>query len=274
MRLVNAELLKIRTTSTWWIFGIIMLPLWALAVLVNWASSNFTSQADQGSLSADQAEQVRVASEAVNIAANLYTSGQFFGVLIVMLLAAIVVTNEFFHQTATTTFLVTPRRESVVLAKLVASALLGLVFWLVMTVGNLIAVPFILRSMDVGAQLGEGAIWRAIGLNALAFILWAILGVGFGVLIRSQIAATVTLALVYVVGTFGASIIFALLTDKVADWFSKLEVLVPTTASTLMISGTDLPGSPPRWVGAVVLIGYAVLAGVLGTWLIKRRDVS
>jgi ABC-type transport system involved in multi-copper enzyme maturation permease subunit len=274
MRLVNAELLKIRTTSTWWIFGIIMLPLWALAVLVNWASSNFTSQADQGSLSADQAEQVRVASEAVNIAANLYTSGQFFGVLIVMLLAAIVVTNEFFHQTATTTFLVTPRRESVVLAKLVASALLGLVFWLVMTVGNLIAVPFILRSMDVGAQLGEGAIWRAIGLNALAFILWAILGVGFGVLIRSQIAATVTLALVYVVGTFGASIIFALLTDKVADWFSKLEVLVPTTASTLMISGTDLPGSPPRWVGAVVLIGYAVLAGVLGTWLMKRRDVS
>jgi len=274
MRLVNAELLKIRTTSTWWIFGIIMLPLWALAVLVNWASSNFTSQADQGSLSADQAEQVRVASEAVNIAANLYTSGQFFGVLIVMLLAAIVVTNEFFHQTATTTFLVTPRRESVVLAKLVASALLGLVFWLVMTVGNLIAVPFILRSMDVGAQLGEGAIWRAIGLNALAFILWAILGVGFGVLIRSQIAATVTLALVYVVGTFGASIIFALLTDKVADWFSKLEVLVPTTASTLMISGTDLPGSPPRWVGAVVLIGYAALAGVLGTWLMKRRDVS
>ena len=274
MNLVNAELLKIRTTSTWWIFGIILLPLWALSLLVNWGTANLTSQADQGDLTADQAEQVRVASEAVNVAANLYTSGQFFGVLIVMLLGAIVVTNEFFHQTATTTFLVTPRRESVVLAKLVASALLGLVFWLITTVGNLIAAPFILRSMDVGAQLGEGAIWRAIGLNALAFVLWAVLGVGFGVLIRSQIGATVTLALVYVVGTFGASLIFTLLASKVADWFSKVEVLVPTTASALMISGTELPGNPPRWVGAVVLIGYATIAGVLGTVITKRRDIS
>jgi ABC-type transport system involved in multi-copper enzyme maturation permease subunit len=274
MNLVNAELLKIRTTSTWWIFGIILLPLWALSLLVNWGTANLTSQADQGDLSADQAEQVRVAGEAVNVAANLYTSGQFFGVLIVMLLGAIVVTNEFFHQTATTTFLVTPRRESVVLAKLVASALLGLVFWLITTVGNLIAAPFILRSMDVGSQLGEGAIWRAIGLNALAFVLWAVLGVGFGVLIRSQIGATVTLALVYVVGTFGASLIFTLLASKVADWFSKVEVLVPTTASALMISGTELPGNPPRWVGAVVLIGYATIAGVLGTVITKRRDIS
>ena len=274
MNLVNAELLKIRTTSTWWIFGIILLPLWALSLLVNWGTANLTSQADQGDLTADQAEQVRVAGEAVNVAANLYTSGQFFGVLIVMLLGAIVVTNEFFHQTATTTFLVTPRRESVVLAKLVASALLGLLFWLITTVGNLIAAPFILRSMDVGSQLGEGAIWRAIGLNALAFVLWAVLGVGFGVLIRSQIGATVTLALVYVVGTFGASLIFTLLASKVADWFSKVEVLVPTTASALMISGTELPGNPPRWVGAVVLIGYATIAGVLGTVITKRRDIS
>jgi ABC-2 type transport system permease protein len=274
MSLVKAELLKIRTTSTWWIFALIMLPLWALAVLFNWGTSNITARADQSTLSADQAEQVRVASEAVNVAANLYTSGQFFGVLIIMLLGAILVTNEFFHQTATTTFLVTPRREAVVLAKLAASALLGLVFWLVMTVFNLIVVPFILGSMDVGAQLGEGAIWRAIGLNALAFVLWAVLGVGFGVLIRSQIGATVTLAVVYVIGTFGASIIFELLTTKVAKWFSNLEVLVPTMASTLMISGTDLPGNPPRWVGAVVLIGYAVIAGVLGTAIMKRRDVS
>jgi hypothetical protein len=71
MNLVNAELLKIRTTSTWWIFGIILLPLWALSLLVNWGTANLTSQADQGDLTADQAEQVRVAGEAVNVAANL-----------------------------------------------------------------------------------------------------------------------------------------------------------------------------------------------------------
>jgi ABC-2 type transport system permease protein len=275
VNLVRAELRKIRTTSTWWIFGVILLPLWALAVLYNWATTNNLNNAGRTEgLSPEQAEQLRVAGEAVNIATTLYTSGQFLGVLLVMLLGAILVTNEFFHQTATTTFLVTPVRERVVYAKLAASVLLGLLFWVITTIGNLIAVPFILRSMDLGAQLGEPAIWRAIGLNALAFALWAILGVGFGVLIRSQLAATLTLSIGYVIGNFGATLAFFLLTEYVARWISKLQVIVPTTASQLMIAGTDLPGNPPRWVGAAVLIGYAVVAGTIGTLIMRRRDIS
>jgi ABC-2 type transport system permease protein len=276
MNLVKAELFKIRSTSTWWILGLITLVLWLLALLANWASSSISAgvdPAEQG-LNSDETEQLRVANAAVNVASNLYTSGQFFGVLMVMLLGAIVVTNEFFHLTATTTFLVTPRRERVVYAKLVASVMFGVGFWLVSTLLNLIFVPFILKALDVGTQLGEPAVWRAIGLNALAYALWAILGVGAGVLIRSQMGATITLTMIYVVGSFGASLFFALLSPRLGDWFSKLQVLVPPLASQLMISGTDLPGSPPRWVGAVVLIGYAVLAGGLGLWLTKRRDIT
>ncbi|GAA3904832.1 ABC transporter permease subunit [Actinoplanes auranticolor] len=275
MNLVKSELFKIRSTSTWWILGLVTFVLWALTLLINWAGSSINSSPESTEgLTAEQAEQVRVANEAVNVASNLYTSGQFFGVLMVMLLAAIVVTNEFFHQTATTTFLVTPRRQSVVLAKLIASTLLGLTFWLITTVLNLIFVPFILDALNVGSQLGEPAIWRALGLNALAYALWAILGVGAGVLIRSQIAATITLSTVYVIGYFGATTIFFILGPRLGDWFSKLQVLVPPLASQLMVSGTELPGNPPRWVGAVVLIGYAVVAGGLGTWLMKRRDIA
>jgi ABC-2 type transport system permease protein len=276
MNLVKAELFKIRSTSTWWILGLITLGLWVLTLLINWAGSSINADvdpADQG-LDPEQAEQVRVANQAVNVASNLYTSGQFFGVLMVMLLAAIVVTNEFFHQTATTTFLVTPRRESVVIAKLISSTLLGVSFWLITTLLNLLFVPFILSSLDVGSQLGEPAIWRAIGLNGLAYALWAILGVGAGVLIRSQIGATIALSTTYVIGYFGATTIFFLLTPRIGDWFGKLQVLVPPLASQLMVSGTELPGNPPRWVGAVVLVGYAVVAGGLGTWLMKRRDIG
>ncbi|GAA3340146.1 hypothetical protein GCM10020358_26600 [Amorphoplanes nipponensis] len=276
MKLVKAELFKIRSTSTWWVLGLITLALWAATLLTNWAGSSINAgvdPADQG-LSPDQAEQIRVANEAVNVASNLYTSGQFFGVLMVMLLAAIVVTNEFFHQTATTTFLVTPRRTSVVLAKLIASTLLGIGFWLVTSLLNLIFVPLILNALDVGPQLGEPAIWRAIGLNGLAYVLWAVLGVGAGVLIRSQVGATIALSTGYVLGYFGASILFFLLTPRIGEWFSKLQVLVPPLASQLMVAGTELPGNPPRWVGAAVLIGYAAVAGGLGTWLMRRRDIA
>jgi ABC-type transport system involved in multi-copper enzyme maturation permease subunit len=275
MSLVRAELTKIRTTSTWWVFTLLMLPLWGLAVLYNWGTANVTSQVNaDADVPPDQAELMAAAGEAINVATTLYTSGQFFGVLLVMLLGAMLVTNEFFHQTATTTFLVTPHRERVVLAKLGAAILFGLLVWLVTTVLNLIVVPFVLRNLDLPVQLGEPAVWRAIGLNALAFALWAIVGVGAGVLIRSQIGATLTLSIAYVIGTMGASLVFFLLTEYVAQWFENLQVLVPTTASALMISGTELPNNPPRWVGAAVLIGYAVVTGVLGTALMKRRDIS
>jgi ABC-2 type transport system permease protein len=274
MRLVNAELFKLRTTSLWWIMAIVLVPLYALSLGFNWLSSYAltSGQADGGA--SDAQAQVDAAANPINIATNLYTTGQFMGVLIVLLLCAILVTSEFFHLTATTTFLVTPRRESVIMAKFGAGIIVGLVVWAFTTVLNLILVPLIMNALNIEGQAGEPAVWRAIGLNALAFLLWAVLGVGLGVLIRSQLAATLTLSIVYVVGTSVIGIIFQLLTNYVAEWFQYLQVIVPTTASQLMLSGTDLPGSPPRWVGAVVLIGYAVITGVIGTLITKRRDIS
>ncbi|MBM2621165.1 ABC transporter permease [Actinoplanes sp. LDG1-06] len=274
MSLVNAELFKVRTTSLWWIMAIILVPLYAASVLVNWANANITTVPDDAGVTDTQSAQIEASLQPINIATNLYTSGQYFGVLVVLLLAAIIVTSEFFHLTATTTFLTTPRREAVILAKFGAAIIIGLAVWLFTTVLNLIVVPLILSNLDLGAQLGEPAVWRAIGLNALAFVLWGVLGVGAGVLIRSQIAATLILGITYVVGTSAIGLIFFLLSEYVAEWINNLQVIVPTTASQLMISGTDLPGSPPQWVGAVVLIGYAAVLGFFGTWLTKRRDIS
>jgi ABC-2 type transport system permease protein len=268
MRLIRAELFKIRTTSLWWIMGIVLAPLYAASILVNWLTANLSDAA------ADQSDQVRVTLEPLNVATNLYTSGQYFGILIVLLLSAMVVTNEFFHLTATTTFLVTPRREAVILAKFGAAIVVGLIIWALTTVLNLIFAPLILDHLGLGTQLGEPAVWRAIALNALAYALWAILGVGAGVLIRSQIAATLVLAITYTVGEQAVGVIFLLLSDNVAKWFEKLQVIVPTTASQLMVSGTELPGNPPRWVGAAVLIAYAVVGGVIGTVITKSRDIS
>jgi len=275
MRLLNAELFKLRTTAIWWIMGLILIPLYAASIGFNWLSSYaLTSGQANGGGGADAQAQVDAAAQPINIATNMYTTGQYMGVLIVLLLSAIIVTSEFFHLSATTTFLVTPRREAVIVAKLGAGIVVGLVIWAITTVLDLLLVPIIMDALNLPNQLGEPAVWRAIGLNALAFVLWAVLGVGLGVLIRSQLAATLILAIVYTVGASVVSVVFALLSQHVAEWIDKLQVLVPTTASQLMLSGTELPGNPPRWVGAVVLIGYAIVAGVVGTLITKRRDIS
>ncbi|SBT46965.1 ABC transporter permease [Micromonospora auratinigra] len=272
MNLVRSELLKIRTTNTWWIFALITLPLWGLSLLFNWLQAEtLTNMSDAP---AEQADQIQAAASADSLAANFYTNGQFFGLLIVMLLGIVVVTSEFFHQTVTTTFLTAPHRSAVMVAKLVAAGVLALVFWLGTTVLNLIFGPLVLHSVDVGAHLGSGAVWRAVALNGLAFLLWSVLGVGLGVLIRSQIGATVTGILLYLGGTIGAAIAIGLLAQKFGDWINKLQLLVPSLASSLMVTGAEIPGNPPRWAGAAVLIGYAVVTGAIGIMTIRRRDIS
>jgi ABC-2 type transport system permease protein len=276
MRLLRAELLKIFTTNLWWVFGLITLPLWGLTLFINYVQTQFylDPTVAGGQLSPEEQAQIAAAGQPVAIAANLYTNGQFLSLMIILVLGIVVVTSEFFHQTMTATFLTTPHRTAVILAKLVAGALLGLLFWLGTTALNLVAGSLILGSFDLGSQLGESAVWEAIGLNALAYLLWAILGVGLGVLIRSQIGATVTGIVLYVAGFIGAVIVIETLSNRFGDWINDVAVLVPSLASQLMVAGTDIPGNPPRWAGVAVLVGYAVVTSAIGTLVLRRRDVS
>lgn len=277
MNLVRSELLKIRTTATWWLFGIGALVTLALAFLVNAINANFsmTGGQDLEGVSPEQAETIRATANEVYQAANLFTSGQYFGLLFVLLLGILVVTNEFYHQTATTTFLTTPRRTMVVGAKLVTAAIFGALLWLITTVLTVPATLIFFGVKGWDPHLGSWDITRALLLNLLAYVLWGILGVGFGVLIRSQIGATITAVVLYLVGTTAANLVFFLLQQWLkVDWISKLAVIVPSTASQLMISGTELPGNPPQWVGAAVLIGYAAVTAAVGTAIMRRRDIA
>jgi ABC-2 type transport system permease protein len=275
-KLVRSEFLKMRTTNSWWLFALGALGLLAVAFLYNALVAHYLfGDASPEGMSAQDAANFEATRTSVYQAANLFTSGQFFGLLFVMLLGIVLVTNEFHHQTATTTFLTTPHRTLVVLAKLVTAALGGAGLWLVSTVINIPATKIFLGTEHVSDHLGEWPITRAILLNLLAYTLWGILGVGFGILIRSQIAATVTAVVLYLVGTTVAGIAFTLVSRALdAEWVEKLQVTVPSIASSLMITGSKLPGNPPQWSGAAVLIGYALVTGAIGTMLVRRRDIS
>lgn len=271
INLVRGELLKIRTTNTWWLFALGAFGMLVLAFAYNALVAHFFFTEGSEGLSPEEAAQ----NSTVFQAANLFTSGQYFGLLFVMLLGILLLTNEFHHQTATTTFLTTPRRTLVVLAKLTTAALCGAGLWLATTAINIPATVIFLGTEHVDNHLGEWPITRAILLNLLAYTLWGILGVGFGVLIRSQIGATVTAVVLYLVGTTVASLIFMGLSQALdQEWISEAQVIVPSIASQLMISGTELPGNPPQWSGAAVLIGYALVTGFIGTMIMRRRDIS
>jgi len=272
MNLVRSEFLKIRTTNAWWLFALGAFGMLALTFLINAVGAHFSlgESAPQ-----DVDPQVAATYNPVFQAANLYTSGQFFGLLFVLLLGIVVITSEFQHQTVTTTFLTTPHRTSVILAKFVAAAIAGFVFWLFTTALNIPATIIFMSAEGFDNYLSDTGVLRAIGLNLIAYLLWGILGVGFGVLIRSQIGATVTAVVLYLVGTIAGAVFFTLFADWLnADWFEDLQFGLPSIASGLMVSGTNIPGQPQYWVGAVVLVAWAVATGVIGTMITRTRDIS
>lgn len=270
MNLIRAELLKLRTTSLWWIFAILLVPIYGVALAYNWLTANVMLSSDYTDVDAP----IQMIGEAERAVSGLYTSGQFFGILLVVLLSAILVTNEFFHLTATSTFLTTPRRELVIAAKMVVSVVIALVVWLFTTLLSLVFAPIALSTMNRDSSIGEAFVWQAIGLNGLAFVLWGLLGVGTGVLIRSQIGATLTLSVLYVIGAQVLSTIFMVLGSIWNEAILTFRVVVPTLASELMVSGPQFPDDPPRWVGAVIMLAYAAMFSVIGTLITKQRDIG
>jgi ABC-2 type transport system permease protein len=276
--LVRSELLKIRTTKTWWWLALGALVTIGLALVFNiiFASQYLGDNppSAEGAPS-QQAEMLQAQQDVVVQAANIYTSGQYFGLLFVMILGILQVTNEYHHQTASMTFLTTPRRTIVILSKLATVMLIGAALWLITTAIDLAVGSTWLVNAGHGSQLGEWGVTRALLLNLLAYVLWAIFGVGFGTLITNQLGAVITAAVLYLVGTQAASLIFFGLSiwldnTDILQW----QVIVPSIASQLMITGEKLPGSPSQWVGAAVLIGYAVVTGTIGILLTRRRDIS
>ncbi|MCP2322516.1 ABC-type transport system involved in multi-copper enzyme maturation permease subunit [Hamadaea flava] len=273
MRLIRSEFLKIRTTNVWWLFVLGTLGLWAISFFFNVLQAHFVLNPE--GVPDDQAATFSAMAKPAALTAYLATSGQYFGLMFVMLLGILTVTNEFHHQTATTTFLATPHRTSVIIAKTVAAAIFGFLLWLLTTILSVVGTVIFLNIENAEAAFGDSAVIRSILLNLIAFALWGLIGVGFGVLIRSQIGATVTALILYLVGTIAVSIIVQLLYVWLEqEWIKQLQWVMPSIASSLLVSGVDLPDQPHYWVGGLVLLAWAAVTGVIGTLITRNRDIS
>jgi ABC-type transport system involved in multi-copper enzyme maturation permease subunit len=291
-RVIRAELFKLRTTNAWWLFGAATLVSTAIMLVVDCVNAHsllqpfdqFVALSTHGhgsNVPADFLSRLQdewtVGHDAVTQAATIYTSGQLIGVLLACLLGIVLITGEYHHQTATTTFVLTPRRTTVVRGKLVTAVGLAGASWLLSTVISVVAGAIFLHSQGYGSQLDHWGVIRAVLLNLAAYAIWAVFGIGLGALIRNQLGATVTATVLYLAGATAASSVFELINTYVIQqtWVLTAQVIVPSVASTVMVSPTKtFTESPPEWVGAAVLIGYGIVAGLIGTSILRRRDIA
>ena len=194
-RLINSELLKLRSTTTWWWFagGTLLWTAISLAFNIWFASMAFDDPAAFG-----DPEGTGVADPLYH-GGNVYTSGQFLGLMFVMLLGIVIVTSEYFHQTVTVTYLTTPHRTKVILNKLITAVLLGALFGVITTGISIAFGSLFFSGQEAGTMLASGACsgrscstWSRSWSGDLAAI---------STLITSCLAA-ITAAVLYLVGTW------------------------------------------------------------------------
>lgn len=246
--LVRSELLKIRTTRSWWAYLIVIVLITGIAVA-----------GQVGSASSEERSTVDFQVDIVD------TIG--LAVLFAIILGITVITTEFRHGTTTPTFLAAPHRELVIAAKAIAAIVVAIGFAVLsLLVVAAVALPW-LAIVDATTQLGDGDLWTRAAQQFLIIVLWALLGVAIGAVVHSQVAALVgTLVWIFVVEN---------LLVVLFDWigFDGAISYLPFRAldSADGTGGTDLL---PYGAAVAVSIAWIALLGVAGTVRTIRRDIS
>ena len=248
-RLVSAEWSKLATTRLW--MGLLL----AACVLVAAFAALLTTFAG------DPESGIPPVGSAVYEELAFATSANV--VVLFLILGIIGMTQEFRHKTAVPTFLTTPRRGSVVLAKLTAYALVSVPLALVVLLVNYLEVALHAGALGAAPEL-TGHNLRILASSGLALVVYAVIGVGLGALVRNQVGAIVGgLVYLFVVEPVIRQIPA---TSDAYKWMpgGALEALTATFRGPELLE---------PWQGGILLLGYGLVAAVLGTFLAVRRDI-
>ncbi len=257
---VVSEVRKIITTRLWWI----------LLIVVAAASLGFAALYGLISGLTADGKPAFTAPEAVT---TVYNGGSSVARILVLVMGAVAMGNEYRHKTLATTYLGTPRRWKVLSAKAVSVLGYGVLGGVVAALaGVLMAIPFVVH-YGGSMQLGAAATWRSLVLGVVSLALWALLGMGIGILIRSMVVSVlVAIGFSYLVEPI-LSTIFA-----VKGWDLPLN-LMPTGATDALTGGASLLGVGADhpfswWQGGLVLLGWAAIPTIIGMVFTVRRDVA
>lgn len=271
----RSETTKVFTTSVWWILAIVLaLYVGGTAAGLTWLFGALST----GLITPDAAGGAPPVAGG-DLALTMYSIASSVGYVFPLLIGTLMVTGEFRHQTLTPTFLATPRRGIALGGKLLAAVVIGAIFGGIAIVSVVGPSAGILASFGIDAQLGESDTWLFLARALLALVLWTIVGVGVGALVRNQVTAIVIVLaftqvlepILRIVGTY-------------VDWVGGITRFLPGAASDALVGRSfysSLGGMTPAdtgaldwWQGGLVLLAFAAVFTVLGQLFSWRRDVT
>lgn len=261
---IRSEFRKYFSTRLWW--GMALGIVAAAALFTGFFAFVFLKLAPD-------AQPEMAATDPVQLANSIYTAGLQVGYVLLLTIGVIHIGSEYRHKTITATYLATPRRVRSLLAK--AIALIGIaVFNGLLSVITSTAVGAGMISLFDGDPFPSAEIGRTLALSLLVLAVWALIGLGVGILIPNQVAA-----LLIAIGV--AWIVEPLVTFGIGFWNWGAEHVVqflPTQATAAVVNTIDPSGTGAArlswWAAALVLTAYgAILAGI-GIWRASREDIG
>jgi ABC-2 type transport system permease protein len=247
IRLVHAEFLKLRTTQVWFWLLLAALALAAISTIGPIASGAIKNSGDLP---------------------DLFT-GAGTSYLPVFVLGVLGVTTEYRYQTITPALLATPTRWALVTAKMITYLLVGAAYAVLCLLVQLaISVPW-LSAKDIDVTLASNDVPRALVSVFTVVVLFAIVGIGVGALVKNQIVAV------------SVGIIVIQVVNPLLGAIPKVRAVFPYTPfgglSALLNSGkraADGFALLPHWGGAVVLALWAFIPAAIGAAYTMNRDIT
>lgn len=268
---IRSEITKLFSTSAWWILAIILVVyVGGLAAgmsgLFSWLATGGGGAEGGG------------APPLGSLPVTMYSIATSVGYPFPLLVGTLMVTAEIRHKTLTPTFLATPKRGIALAAKVVVATIVGLMYGVLAVVVVTGSAAAILAANGLDTTLGDSDTWAMLGRQLIAFVLWTVIGVGLGSLIRNQVAAIV---IVLAFTQFVEPILR--IAGGFIDWIGSVTNYLPGAASDSLVGASfyaGLGGMPAGssglewWAGGLVLAGYAVVFLVLGAMTSWRRDLT
>ncbi|CAN5118545.1 hypothetical protein BH09ACT12_BH09ACT12_36450 [soil metagenome] len=260
-----AEYRKLVSTRLWWILLLLMAAY--LAFLAAVIGFSLTTDATQGSVGMPTASGVEAAS-------TVYSLINSIGYVFPLVIGSLAMTTEFRHGTVTQSLLVEPRRSVFLGAKLLAALPLGLLYGVVAALAVVAGGAPVLALAGDGAFLGDRAVIEVLLYGVLVTALWAAIGVAFGAVATNQVAAIIVIIaftqFVEPIARVGLGSVDSL--AGVADYLPGAAADAVMGASFFSSVGSGELLS--RWVGLLVLLGYALVLAVAGRVTTLRRDLG
>ena len=191
-----------------------------------------------------------------------FAIGTHLAIVFMFTLGALLSTNEYRHGTANSTFIVTPKRERVIAAKLAVGIAVGTVGALLYIAVNAGLGLSILSSRGIDVD-SDTAVNTYLGVGT-GLVLGCLFGVALGALLRNQIFTVVTGMVLFLLA--GTAALF--LGNDVGQYFPG--------EALLALNGT--PGADKTLLtqtqGGLVLGAYCVVLGAAGMWLTREREIT